>query len=284
MLCGVARQAAADLVADGRVSVDGRRAVSRSRKLTEGESVEVAFGASKAVAAIEADPTVDVPVVFADEHVIVVDKPAGMVVHPGAGRGNATMVQGLLAAYPELAAVGEPDRPGIVHRLDAGTSGLLAVARDESAYESLISQLHSRSVGRLYLALVCGTVDAPAGLIDAPVGRSGRDRTQMAISASGREARTRYEVVRRYAEPVPVTLLECSLETGRTHQVRVHLRALRHPVVGDTRYGGVRPALPLARPFLHARHLEFDHPVTGERVSFDSPLPSDLENLLEIVH
>jgi 23S rRNA pseudouridine1911/1915/1917 synthase len=106
----------------------------------------------------------------------------------------------------------------------------------------------------------------------------------MAISASGREARTRYEVLRRYTEPVPVTLLECSLETGRTHQVRVHLRALRHPVVGDTRYGGVRPALPLARPFLHAHHLEFDHPITGERLSFDSPLPTDLEKLLEIVH
>jgi 23S rRNA pseudouridine1911/1915/1917 synthase len=284
MLCGIARQAAADLVTDGRVSVDGRPAASRSRKLTEGESVEVTLAAPTSAPGIDADPTVQLPVVFSDQHVLVVDKPAGMVVHPGAGRANGTLVQGLLAAYPDLAGVGEPARPGIVHRLDAGTSGLLVVARDQPAYESLVSQLGTRSVGRRYLALVCGNVEAPAGMIDAPVGRSGRDRTQMAISANGREARTRYEVLRRYVEPLPVTLLECSLETGRTHQVRVHLRALRHPVAGDTRYGGARQALPLARPFLHAHHLEFDHPVSGERLKFDSPLPLDLENLLEILH
>jgi 23S rRNA pseudouridine1911/1915/1917 synthase len=161
---------------------------------------------------------------------------------------------------------------------------LLAVARTKRAYDSLVAQLGARSVGRRYLALTWGTMESMAGLIDAPVGRSGRDRTQMAISAGGREARTRYEVLQRFEKPVPVTLVECSLETGRTHQVRVHLRALRHPLVGDSRYGGGRPSLPLGRPFLHAHHLEFDHPDTGERLMFDSPLPSDLEDVLELLH
>lgn len=284
MLCGIGRQAAADLVTEDLVSVGGRLAKSRSQKLVEGESVEVSLADPVPTPSVDADSAVDVPVVFADEHVLVVDKPAGMIVHPGAGRGHGTMIQGLLAPYPELADVGEPARPGIVHRLDAGTSGLLAVARSHTAYASLVSQLGARSVGRRYRALVCGLVDAAGGLIDAPVGRSSRDRTQMAISADGREARTRYEVLERYQEPVPVTLLECSLETGRTHQVRVHLRALHHPVVGDSRYGGVRSPLPLTRPFLHAHHLEFDHPKSGVRLRFDSPLPRDLETVLELIH
>jgi 23S rRNA pseudouridine1911/1915/1917 synthase len=284
MISGVPRQAASGLVADGLVTVNGSVVTSRSRKLGEGEAVEVQLAERPVLGGIEADADIDVPVLYSDEHVIVVDKPPGMVVHPGAGRHHGTMVQGLLAAYPEIAMVGDPTRPGIVHRLDAGTSGLLAVARSQLAYDSLVHQLAARTVGRRYLALVWGTVEAPAGLIDAPVGRSGRDRTQMAISATGREARTRYEVLQRYEGPVPVTLVECSLETGRTHQVRVHLRALRHPVVGDSRYGGARDSMKLDRPFLHAHHLEFDSPSTGKRLKFDSPLPRDLEDVRELLH
>jgi 23S rRNA pseudouridine1911/1915/1917 synthase len=257
---------------------------TRSRRLVEGEAIEVALLPNASAPVVAADPLVDVPVVYGDDHVLVVDKPPGMVVHPGAGRREGTMVQGLLSTYPDIAGVGDPARPGIVHRLDGGTSGLLAVARTELAYASLVGQLADRTVGRRYLALVWGTVEAPAGLIDAPVGRSARDRTQMAISATGRNARTRYEVIRRFEEPTAVTLVECSLETGRTHQVRVHLRALRHPVVGDGRYGGARESLPLNRPFLHAHRLEFDHPVTGERMQFESPLPSDLKEALELLH
>ncbi|HUQ62891.1 MAG TPA: RluA family pseudouridine synthase [Acidimicrobiales bacterium] len=283
MLCGVPRQAAADLVAAGLVSVNGSVVTTRSRKLVEGEAVDASVADVVAASAIAPDADIDVPVVFSNQHVIVVDKPAGMVVHPGAGRSDGTMVQGLLAVHPELGEVGDPTRPGVVHRLDAGTSGLLVVARTSLAYESLVDQLSSRTVTRKYLALVWGTVEAPAGLIDAPVGRSGRDRTQMAISATGREARTRYEVLQRYDVPAALTLVECSLETGRTHQVRVHLRALRHPVVGDSRYGGSREALPLGRPFLHAHHLEFDDPVTGKRLKFDSPLPADLKDVRELL-
>jgi 23S rRNA pseudouridine1911/1915/1917 synthase len=224
---------------------------------------------------------VDVPVVFADDHVIVVDKPQELVVHPGAGNARGTMVAGLLARFPELAAVGEPVRPGIVHRLDKGTSGLLVVARTPQAYASLVEQLSARTVDRRYLALVWGVPDPPTGMVDAPIGRSRRDPTRMAVSTTGREARTRFAVQQRFTEPVEAALVECRLETGRTHQIRVHLAAIGHPVVGDPRYRGARRSFPTPRLFLHAHSLAFDHPATGERVSFASPLPADLQGVLD---
>ena len=274
MLTDLPRTEAAALVADGHVRLDGTVVSGKSRKVAEGEVLTVEVP-ERRVAGVAADPSVHVPVVFADDDVIVVDKPAGLVVHPGHGNDRGTMVQGLLAAYPELAAVGEPDRPGVVHRLDAGTSGLLVVARSAAAYSSLVEQLQSRSVDRRYLALVAGTVESPAGVVDAPIGRSGSDPTRMAVRADGREARTAYEVRERFTEPTAATLLECKLETGRTHQIRVHLAAIGHPVLGDPRYG--RSPLRVPRPFLHAWRLAFDHPTTGERVSFESALPADLE-------
>jgi len=170
-----------------------------------------------------------------------------------------------------------------VHRLDAGTSGLLVAARTPPAYASLVAQMASRSVERTYVTLVWGLVESPSGMVDAPVGRSTRDRTQMAVSAAGREARTRYRVLERHERPADVTLLECTLETGRTHQVRVHLAAIGHPVVGDVRYGGARQALRVRRPFLHAYQLALDHPVTGERRRWTSSLPPDLEDVRELL-
>jgi 23S rRNA pseudouridine1911/1915/1917 synthase len=274
LLTELPRAEAAALVADGRVSIGGRPVASKSRRVAEGEEIDVDLP-ERVVGALAGEPGVHVPVVFADDHVIVVDKPAGLVVHPGAGNATGTMVQGLLARFPELAEVGEPDRPGVVHRLDAGTSGLLVVARTPIAYRSLVEQLQARSVDRRYVALVLGTVGAPSGVVDAPIGRSDRDPTRMAVRADGREARTRYEVRERYTEPAPTTLVECRLETGRTHQIRVHMAAIGHPVVGDPRYGSGPVAAP--RPFLHAWRLAFDHPETGERVSFESSLPTDLE-------
>jgi 23S rRNA pseudouridine1911/1915/1917 synthase len=218
--------------------------------------------------------------VFADDDVIVVDKPADLVVHPGAGNDRGTMAAGLLARYPEIVDVGDAERPGIVHRLDKGTSGLLVVARTQRAYESLVAQLGARTVDRRYTALVWGHPDPPTGLVDAPIGRSRKDPTRMTITAEGREARTGYELRHRYTQPVEVALLECKLETGRTHQIRVHLAAIGHPIVGDPRYRGARTKFPMTRPFLHAQRLAFDHPVTGERVSFDAPLPPDLDATL----
>jgi 23S rRNA pseudouridine1911/1915/1917 synthase len=220
-------------------------------------------------------------VVHADADVVVVDKPAGLVIHPGSGVDRGTLVNGLLHRFPEIASVGDPARPGIVHRLDRGTTGLLVVARTPAAYEALVAQLSAREVERQYAALVWGVPDSPAGLVDAPIGRSARDATKMAVTADGREARTRYEVRRTFTGPAPTALLSCRLETGRTHQIRVHLAAIGHAVVGDATYGGRRPAIPLDRPFLHAERLSFDHPVTGERMTFESPLPADLRAVLD---
>lgn len=280
MVTSVSRARASALLADGVVQVDG---VKRERG-----SDRVAAGAVLEVDLPEVDPRrpgpdegVDIAVVHADDDVIVVDKPAGLVVHPGAGAGSATLSEGLLARFPELVGIGDPERPGIVHRLDKGTSGLLVVAHSTSAHASLVAQLSSRSVERRYRALVWGWPDAAQGLIDAPVGRSQRTPTRMTVSARGRDARTRYEVQDTFDRPAETALLGLRLETGRTHQIRVHLQAIGHPVVGDDRYGGVRQALACPRPFLHAATLAFTHPGTGQLVRFDSPLPADLQAVLD---
>ena len=280
MLCGVSRTAAAGLIHDGAVQVDGEVVMGGKQRVRAGQTLSVTAEAPTAPIVAQPDAGVDVPVVYVDESVIVVDKPAGLVVHPGAGHLTATMVNGLLARYPDIAGVGpDPERPGIVHRLDAGTSGLVVVARTDAAYASLVRQLAARTASREYLTLVCGVPEAPRGVVDAPIGRSARDPTRMAVAAGGRPARTSYEVERAWADR-GVSLLRCRLETGRTHQVRVHLAAIGHPVVGDARYGGDRPTLPAPRACLHAARLGFRHPATGEPVAFESPLPADLEGVL----
>jgi len=272
LLSGLPRSQVNHLVEGGAVRVDGRAVASRSRRLVAGEVLEVDVP-EREDRSPAADPGVDVPVVHEDEHVIVVDKPAGLVVHPGAGNQRATMVNGLLHRYPDLAGVGDDEiRPGVVHRLDAGTSGLLVVARNPAAFDDLVSQLAARTVERRYRALVHGRVAPPAGVVDGPLGRDPRDPTRHAVAAGGKEARTHYEVLDRRDD---TTLLACRLETGRTHQIRVHLAAIGHPVVGDVLYGG-RLDLGLTRPYLHAFRLAFHHPATGERVAFDSPVPPDL--------
>jgi len=281
-LTGLPRSDVADLVAGGRVRLGGTTVATRSRRVAEGEVVEVDVPAATDDRPV-ADSSVDVPVVYSDDQVIVVDKPAGLVVHPGAGQGEGTLVHGLLHRFPDLAGVGDPVRPGIVHRLDKGTSGLMVVGRTLDALAHLTAQLKAREVERRYLALVLGEVAEGEGVVDAPVGRSARQPTRMAVTARGRAARTRYEVIERYTDPVPATLLECRLETGRTHQVRVHLAAIGHPVVGDTRYGR-GDALAMKRPFLHAHELAFDHPADGSRRRFRSPLPDDLEQVRERLH
>ncbi|MGZ4692821.1 MAG: RluA family pseudouridine synthase [Acidimicrobiales bacterium] len=284
MITGISRAEVAALVARGKVSVDDQVVTARSQRVEEGAHVHADLDELVAAAehAMDAEPDVPVTVVHADEHLIVVDKPAGLVVHPGAGNRQGTLVQGLLAHYPELAGIGgDPDRPGIVHRLDKGTSGLLLVARSPEAYTALVAQLQAHEVERRYLALVWGELDALSGMIDAPIGRSAREPTRMVVSTRGKEARTRYEVVSTFTEPVTVSLLECRLETGRTHQIRVHLTAIDHPVVGDARYGGARSSFPVERPWLHAAALHLDHPITGEPMDFESPLPADLEAWLD---
>jgi 23S rRNA pseudouridine1911/1915/1917 synthase len=228
-------------------------------------------------------------VVYFDNEIAVVDKPAGLVVHPGAGNPTGTLVQQLLGMFPEMAAAGpDNERPGIVQRLDKGTSGLLVVALTARAREALVAQLASRSVLRRYLAVVHGCVEADEGVIDAPLARSPDRREKMAVVEGGRDARTRYAVLARSSALLPSTLLSCRLETGRTHQVRAHLAAIGHPVVGDDRYAGARlrelarQALPaLCRPWLHAAELGFAHPVTGEQLRFSSEAPAELTLALE---
>jgi 23S rRNA pseudouridine1911/1915/1917 synthase len=290
MLTGASRAEAAAMVDRGAVTLDDRVVTTRSLRVAEGAVVDVEAPEPAGDVGLVPDPSVVVPVVHEDPDLLVVDKPAGLVVHPGAGQSAGTMIHGLLARYPEIAAVGEPDRPGIVHRIDKDTSGLLLVARSPAAYDVLVGMLAAHVVDRRYRALVWGRLEVPTGEIDAPIGRSQRDRTRMAVTMRGREALTRYEVLRRFDIPAPVTELACTLATGRTHQIRVHMASIGHGVVGDERYGGRHrwPAhrshhssLSLQRHWLHAEHLGLDHPVTGEALAFDSPLPGDLQAILD---
>jgi 23S rRNA pseudouridine1911/1915/1917 synthase len=284
LITGLARAEAAALVDAGAVTLAGRKVATRSRRLNEGDELVVALPDRTHDSNPVADASVAVAVVWADPHVVVVDKPAGLVVHPGAGTPGRTLVNGLLARFPDLAAHPWPDplRPGVVHRLDKGTSGLLVVARTPDALAALAAQLRARAMDRRYLALVHGSTESDAGVIDAPLGRSARDPVKVVVRADGRRAATRYEVVARFTRPALLTLLRCQLETGRTHQIRVHLAAIGHPVAGDTRYGQRAGAeLGIGRPFLHAAHLAFEHPVSGRRHAFDADLPADLREPLE---
>jgi 23S rRNA pseudouridine1911/1915/1917 synthase len=289
LLSGCTRAQVARLVAARGVRLCGIVVATGSRRVHAGDLLEtdlrLLVETESELVRAAAPGEVPFRVVYDDQAVIVVDKPPGVVVHPDAAHRSGTLVAGLLASYPELAQLprlgcGESDRPGIVHRLDKDTSGLLVVARTPDAYRSLTAQLAARTVRRTYLALACGALEADAGVVDAPIGRSLRDPTRMAVAAGGRAARTHYRVLARYTEPLEATCLELRLETGRTHQIRVHLGAIGHPVVGDARYRGDRRRSGCTRPFLHATGLAFVDPATDEEVGFTSPLPDDLAVVL----
>ncbi len=277
----LSRSEVASLIEAGLVLVDGEAPPKASTKLTAGSHLEIEVP-DKPVG-ISPDPEVSIEVVYSDEHIIIVNKPAGMIVHPGAGVDAGTLAQGLLHKYPELAEIGDPERPGIVHRLDKGTSGLLSVARSQLAYESLGAQLRDHSMERRYLTLVWGDLENNEGVIDAALGRSNRQPMRRAVVTEGKPARTWYRVMQRLEDP-KLTVLACRLETGRTHQIRVHLEAIGNPVVGDDRYGrgggGVRKTFGLERPFLHAQTLGLEHPESGEMLRFQTPLPDDLVAVL----
>lgn len=293
MLTGLSRAEVSRLIEQAAVSIDGHPAPSRGTKVREGQMVAVTQQQVAPPTALVGDPSVELNVVHQDQDLAVIDKPPGLVVHPGSGVSTHTLVQGALARWPELAAMAigpAAERPGIVHRLDKGTSGLLVVARTPQAASSLTQQLRERSAKREYAAIVLGSVEADQGLIDAPLGRSGRDPTRFVVDPTGKPARTRYQVEQRMDQVWPSSLVACHLETGRTHQIRVHMSAINHPVMGDRRYGGQRAVavpdgleldLPGDRPMLHARRLSFVHPRTGEEVTFTSPLPEDLRSVLD---
>ena len=232
------------------------------------------------------DENVNVEIVLDDADFAVVNKAPSQVVHPGAGQREGTLVAGLLARYPQMSLLSaeglcDPSRPGIVHRLDKGTSGLLVVAKTAEGFVSLSEQLSERAMERTYLGLVQGHVTEERGVVDAPIGRSTRTPTLMAVRSDGRPARTGYEVITRLERPYKATLLRLRLETGRTHQIRVHLATIGHPVVNDLRYGQRRDArLDGERFFLHSATLAFRHPRTDERVAANAPLPPDLAALV----
>jgi 23S rRNA pseudouridine1911/1915/1917 synthase len=281
LVADISRSATAALIDSGGVMLDGVEVRSGKSKVREGQIVEVDPSKVPIRQLPVADDRIDVDVVHADDDVIVVNKRAGIIVHPGAGNPDSTLVNGLLARFPEISGVGEAMRPGIVHRLDAGTTGLMLVARTPRAYDALVGLLSRREVARRYLALCWGSFERSTGIIDAPIGRDHRDPTKMAVVVDGKHARTQYAVRQAFVSPQPCSLVECSLETGRTHQIRVHLASIGHPVVGDAVYGGARSALSAPRPMLHAYQLELEHPFTGERLEFSVPVPVDVAEVLD---
>jgi len=258
---------------DGYVRLDSRQAKPK-QKIWGGESVEIFPQPGPTESATRAE-RIPLEVIYEDDAILVINKPAGLVVHPGSGNWQGTLLNALLHYSPPLAQI---PRAGIVHRLDKDTSGLLVVAKTLPAQTALVRQLQARTVKREYLALVHGAVRS-GGEIAAPVGRDPHRRTRMAVVASGKPALTRYKVAKRYAD---ATLLVCSLATGRTHQIRVHMQALGHPLFGDPVYRGKRRrgAREFGRQALHAAHLEFLHPTSGAPMRFEAPLPEDFQALL----
>ncbi len=278
MLGDISRTAVQQLILDGSVLVNGRTS-KPGYALRVGEEVQVVQLAPKTRISNNRPAMLPLAIVYEDSDLMVVNKAAGMVVHPAHGHSDDTLVNALLAYYPDLQGV-EGLRPGIVHRLDKDTSGLIIVAKNAHTQVALIEQMRRHEVIKRYLALVEGVVSLDQGSIDAPIGRDPRHRQQMAITATAsKEARTHFRVLERFNRH---TLLLLQLETGRTHQIRVHLKAIGHPVVGDPVYGSGNSSgsLPLKRQFLHAYQLAFTHPSTGNMLELEAPLPSDLESVL----
>ncbi|MFA5308566.1 MAG: RluA family pseudouridine synthase [Dehalococcoidales bacterium] len=268
----LSRTHARQLIDDGLVTVNGK-AAKPSLKLSPGDKINVSIPPEPPSALAAED--IPLTIIYEDPDLLVIDKPAGLAVHPAPGTGSHTLVNALLHYLPGLAADADSLRPGIVHRLDKDTSGLLVVAKNRVAQANLSDQFKSRSVSKTYLALVKGKLTPEQGVIEADIGRDPHHRQRMAVVSSGRDARTDYRVIRYCGN---YTLLEIKPETGRTHQIRVHLAAIGFPVVGDAEYGYKSPHL--ARQFLHAHKLRFKLPATGAFVEFESPLPPDLEKAL----
>jgi len=283
-LFGVSRTKAADLAADGAVVLDGK-AVAKSERLSAGSMLEVSLPRAEESPSLRvvAQPVPGMSIIHDDDDIVVVDKPVGVAAHPSVGWSGPDVVSGLAAAGYRISTSGAPERQGIVSRLDVGTSGLMVVAKSENAYSRLKQAFRSRTVDKTYHALVQGLPDPVVGTVDAPIGRHPGHDYKFAVMKSGKPSVTHYEVLEafRYA-----SLLDIHLETGRTHQIRVHFAALHHPCCGDPTYGAdpkLAARLKLDRQWLHAVGLGFEHPGTGEYVRFESPYPEDLQRALDII-
>jgi 23S rRNA pseudouridine1911/1915/1917 synthase len=295
MITGTSRSQIRKAIELCMVAVNNKPALKPAYAISEGDQITLTLPDRTP---LEAKPEpIPLNIVYEDDELIVVNKPAGMVTHPGAGAGSGTLANGLVYHLNQISVAlprrGGTSRPGIVHRLDVGTSGLIVAAKTDQAHLSLANQFQARTVYKNYLALVYGTVNDDSGVINASVGRDSKNRVKMAVVGEdhGRSALTHYRVVERFDE---FTLLEVEIKTGRTHQIRVHLTFIKHPIVGDSTYdtgriNNIKSARlragiqKLKRPFLHAARLSFDHPATGERINFSAPLPDDLEQFLRLI-
>ena len=273
---GLTRSAAARLLETGGVTVNGA-AAAKNYRLAGDETIEVSRPEAEETAVEAQDIPLDV--VYEDDDVIVVNKPTGLVVHPAPGHPDGTLVNALLHHCGDsLSGIGGEKRPGIVHRIDRDTSGLIIAAKNDAAHLALSAQLKDHSLSRTYECLVTGNMKQDSGTVDAPIGRSSADRKKMAVVPTGRRAVTHWEVVARYPG---VTHLRCRLETGRTHQIRVHMAYIGHPILGDTVYGAKKPVPGLTGQCLHATGLRFVHPRTGEPVELHCPLPPEFTAMLQ---
>jgi 23S rRNA pseudouridine1911/1915/1917 synthase len=281
-LFGLSRTRAAYLIGEGAVLIDGQPPL-KSERVTAGSVVDLDLPTLRVdqEERLVPDQMAELPVHFNDEDIVVVDKPVGVAAHPSPGWVGPTVTGSLSAAGYRLSTSGPAERQGVVHRLDVGTSGLMVVAKSEAAYSSLKRDFKARNVDKVYHAVVQGHPDPSRGTIDAPIGRHPKDDWRWAVTASGKESVTHYETLEAFPA---ASLLRVDLETGRTHQIRVHMSAIRHPCVGDLTYGAdptLSERLHLTRQWLHARELSFGHPTSGERVSFVSQYPSDLQRALD---
>ncbi|MDX1468471.1 MAG: RluA family pseudouridine synthase [Acidimicrobiia bacterium] len=274
VILGVSRSVARTLV-DGGATLDGV-----PMKAADRVSAGAVLKTLSPPSSDELEPQpIEFDVLYEDEHLAVIDKPAGLVVHPGAGTGSDTLAAGLLYQYPDIHGVGDSGRWGIVHRLDRDTSGAMIVARSADAYTSLKAMIERREVERVYDSLVDGEFSAPTGTIDAPIARDLDRPRRRAVMAEGKRAVTHYQVIRTFTNE-NCSLVAAKLETGRTHQIRVHFAAIGHPVIGDKTYGKKTTRAQSPRQFLHARTIGFRHPVTGEAMNLEAPLPADLQAVI----
>jgi 23S rRNA pseudouridine1911/1915/1917 synthase len=281
-LLGLSRNVIVGLIDAQEVIKDGKP-VAKSFKVSTADQIEITMPAAKGEAKLTATPIDGLDVVFDDEYVIVINKPVGIAAHPSPGWQGATVVGAIFAAGYQLATSGAAERQGVVHRLDVGTSGLMVVAKNEIAYSSLKDQFRNRTVSKIYHALVQGHMDPTTGTIDAPIDRHPREDYRFAVVANGKPSITHYKTLEVFPA---VSLMEIELETGRTHQIRVHFSALHHPLVGDLTYGAdpsLAQRLSISRPWLHAKDLAFNHPATGGRISFTAEYPADLTRSLALL-
>ncbi len=281
-LLGLSRTVVVGLIEAAEISCAGKP-VNKSFKVSTNDQIEILMPAIKGEAKLTATPIDGLDVVYDDEYVIVVNKPVGIAAHPSPGWRGATVVGAIFAAGYQLATSGAAERQGVVHRLDVGTSGLMVVAKNEKAYSSLKDQFRERTVSKIYHALIQGHMDPTTGTIDAPIDRHPREDYRFAVVANGKASITHYKTLELFPA---VSLMEIELETGRTHQIRVHFSALHHPLVGDLTYGAdpsLAQRLQIARPWLHAKDLAFKHPATGQVISFTAQYPEDLTRSLALL-